>query len=199
MLKRSQASLDSLLLCIVGILFCALALLWSAQARADVPTISTGPSVSFFRFGFKLNDPTNAKSGDKAGVDVLAVGAGWSLHYNPTVFQSADHQIAYASLTGTVLGQFDTLPISGGLAVAAGPSFYNGLVGLQVGYSLFNLSANLPMEGLFAGGAGGRRNVFVLCNVSINLLLQGSNPLIHTAAKGALSPQATPPNYWRLP
>jgi hypothetical protein len=162
------------------------------EARADVPQFSTGPSVSFFRFGYKLNDPADVTKGDKAGVDVLAIGAGWSVHWNPSALVSKDGRIAYMSLTGTALAQLNALPVSGGLALAVGPSFYNGLFGLQVGYKMFELAENRPMEGLFAGGAGGHRNVFVLLNVSMNLLF--AKP---AGAKGApMGPP--PPNYWTV-
>jgi hypothetical protein len=169
------------------------------EALADVPIFSTGPSVSFFRFGFKLNDPSNASSGDKAGVDVLAAGVGWSVRWNPSKLVSKDGQVSYMSLDGTIFGNLGALPTSGGMSIAAGPSFYNGLVGLEVGYKLFELTdaPNRPMEGLFAGGYGGRRNVFVLVNMSVNLLFQGSNPTLHAAKKGA-SANEIPPNYWRV-
>src|SRR5260370_12107616 len=83
MSHRRSHRFESLALAVAVLMFCLLALLWSSRAHADVPQFSTGPSVSFFRFGFKLNDPTKPAAGDKAGVDLLSARAGWPLTSNP--------------------------------------------------------------------------------------------------------------------
>jgi hypothetical protein len=166
------------------------ALLASAgAARAGVPLISTGPSVSFGRFGFERDQ--NNPSVDKPAFRVLAAGAGWTLRINPRKLVSADGRIAYLSWDASAFAQLTTLPIAGGLAVATGPSFYNGLFGVQVGYKLFELSEDHPAEGAFAL-TGGRRNVFFLVSLSTNLLFIRKQPPGSAAATSAQPPL---PNY----
>jgi hypothetical protein len=173
---------------------CALLVLAStAVARAQVPLVSTGPSVSFGRLGFQrdLNHP----GVDKPGFNVLAAGAGWTLRINPPKLVSADGRVAYMSWDVTGLAQLTTLPVAGGLSVATGPSFYNGLVGIQAGAKLFELTQDGPTEGLLAL-TGGRRNLFFLVSLSTNLQFgQGRPP---ASAKSAAISERAPPNYIRF-
>jgi len=162
-----------------------LSLLFTAlPARADVPTWSTGPSVTFIRSGFDCGPS------DAACLTMLRAGAGWTLRYN-TGIRSPDGQTAYVSIDGTLFADLSTLPTSGGMSIAAGPSFYNGLIGLEAGYKLFEVIDGASTEGLFTLD-GGRRNLFFLVSLSVNLLL---SPKL-TLPSGA-QPAPLPPNYFR--
>jgi hypothetical protein len=165
----------------------------TGAVHAQVPLISTGPSVSFGRLGFQ-RDTTNPAV-NKATFDVLAAGAGWTLRVNPSKLVSSDGRVAYMSWDATALAQLTTLPIAGGLSIATGPSFYNGLIGLEVGVKLFEFSQAHGPEGLLAW-AGGRRNVFFLISLSTNLLL-GSNAPTDSAGTRA-SAEHPLPNYIRF-
>jgi hypothetical protein len=164
----------------------------AGMARAQVPLLSTGPSVSFGRLGFE-RDLTNPRV-DKPNFRFLTAGAGWTLRINPPKLVSADGRIAYMSWDATALVQLTTLPVAGGLSVATGPSFYNGLVGLQVGAKLFEFSQDGPAEGLLAL-AGGRRNLFFLVSLSTNLLFDRNNS---TAKEAKTAMNTARPNYMRV-
>jgi hypothetical protein len=87
---------------------------------------------------------------------------------NPPRLVSSDGRVAYMSWDVTGLAQLTTLPVAGGLSVATGPSFDNGLIGIQVGAKVFELSQHGPVECLLAL-SGGRRNLFFLVSLSTNL------------------------------
>lgn len=157
--------------------------------RAQVPDWSQGPSVAAMAFRFDCRP-----GGSDPCVKALGAGAGYTLRWNSPA-RSRDGQLAYVSLDLTALADFSSMPASGALSVAAGPSFFNGLVGVQAGYKLFELVDGAPTEGLFAL-AGGRRNAFFLLSLSINFAF---GQLPHTAQYGAVlvPPAADPPNYYR--
>jgi hypothetical protein len=161
-------------------------------ARADIPLMSTGPSVSFGRLGFE-HDPEQPGA-DKPTFRALAAGAGWTLRFNPPQLVSKDGRIAYMSWDLTALAQLATLPLSGGMSLATGPSFYNGLIGIQVGCKLFEFSEEHEPEGVLLG-AGGRRNLFFLVSLSTNLTFLKDK----AAAKSATSvAERAPANYIRV-
>ena len=171
-------------------LIAALALLASClqPAFADVPTWSTGPSVAFARFGFDGKPGSSDPS-----LTVLHGGAGWTLRYNTSI-RSKDGQTAYVSIDGTALADLATLPTSGGLSLSAGPSFLNGLFGVQTGVKLFEVADGQPTEGLFTL-TGGRREVFFLLALSVNFVL--SMPAEEHVGMTAQPPAQLPANYFR--
>lgn len=82
------------------------------------------------------------------------------------------------------------------MSLAVGPSFYNGLVGCQVGYKLFEIVDGAPTEGLFAL-EGGRRNLFFLISLSINFAI-GELPRAAVPIGVQPAPAHLPPNYFHL-
>jgi len=168
-----------------------LLMLIGGAARAEVPDWSTGPSLAFARFGFDSKPGSSDPS-----LNVLRAGAGWTLRRNLSM-RSPDGQVAYLSLDGTLLADLGTLPTSGGMSVAVGPSFYNGLFGVQVGYKLFSVVDGAPTEGLFTLD-GGKRNLFFLLSISINLATGMPQLTPSTAAGAAPAPTHLPPNYFHL-
>lgn len=148
----------------------ALGVSGSPTASAQgLPDWSMGPSASFARFGFDGKDGSSDPT-----LSMLNGGVGWTWRWN-TPARSKDGSLAYVSLDLTALADLSTLPSSGGLSFAAGPSFLNGLLGLEAGVKLFKVYDGTPTEGLFTL-AGGRRNVFFLLEFSVNVLFDRVSP-----------------------
>ncbi len=160
-------------------------------AHADVPLISTGPSVGFTRIGWKAKDPTRLNLGNDTSIDALAAALGWALRINPP--KLCKNNVCYMSWDFTLFANVSGLPTSGGISLATGPSFYNGLGGFQVQYNLisgYDVPGRGP-EGLFTGNNGGIRNLAFLFTVSTNLLIQ---KLMGSPSKVGVS-GPPPPNY----
>lgn len=164
------------------------------DAHADVPLISTGPSAGFTRIGWKAKDPTRLNLGNDTSIDVLAAALGWSLRINPP--KLCPKNVCWMSWDFTLFANISGLPTSGGVSLATGPSFYNGLGGFEVQYNLvsgYDVPGRGP-EGLFTGNNGGIRNLAFLFTVSTNLLLKilpGSSSKVGVAGP-------PPPNYWSI-
>lgn len=175
-----------------ALLLALLSAFLARPARADVPQFSMGPSAQFFRLGAKPLDPGRLNLGNTYGIDVLAAGLGWGFHYNPPAMVRG--QVCWLSVFGDAFASFSGLPSSGGLAVMGGVETYNGLFGFGVGYKIFELydTPGRPMEGLFAGGNGGIRNLFFGVHLAVNLLFGPVSKLPTSVRLGG----PPPPNYW---
>jgi len=168
--------------CIRGLVAACL-LLCAGTAAAQVPDWSHGPTVAFGRFGFDCA-PTN-----DACFTMLKAGAGWTLRRNFAF--SPNRQLAYASFDMTALADLSTLPSSGALSIAAGPSFWNGLVGIEAGVKLFEVGDGIPTAGIMAGEFG-RRSWFSLISLNIGQFILGELP----KSGGAKAGLSKPFNYW---
>jgi hypothetical protein len=157
-------------------------LLITSTAHADIPAWSTGPTVAFTRFGFVRD--TNG--GDASSVTAVNAGAGWSLHWNVgRNMLPMERNVCPVSIDFTALASLQSLPSAGGMDVAVGPSFWNGVLGVEIGVELFRIIDNTASEGLFALN-GGKRAMFFLLNINIGQFEIGGGTAPPGALKAAL-------------